>query len=531
MKKVLLAVLFLFMALRVGASVNYTIAIVPYIQNAEDLKVPTPEQIYDQITKMEGLEVPDLTLKATNKVASIFSKYILPYIELNKQQKMSILIKMQTQIIKDNTEKLTAYYVKIANSNYQSIDIDKYNGYIDDVKKQIIVEQDKLERFVGENSEVTEFINTLDIQLPTNIKNKTSTVGDIKVKIIDDYKESFLLSNYTDEYRSYFLNKNDVNEIVFVEVDKIASLNNLKIYYENLSKLQELKDGEFYYDALDLIFDKIIANDSLSDLDPFILQALIHSFFPNLGIIKNEIPNANISVKEIVSTKILDKIQTIEDEGEISFTNDSVIYFDADKITSYDTVELKNALSYILLEEGTHYFLISGSGINSYVLKVESDNNKITSISTAGNPTKNGFLQLSSNVGKVNWIIDGVDFGFTNGLELDNQVIPSTILIKKTNFSDKFVELNEPSSKINISLNPPWMGEGAVFEKKQSDFYQGLLNYIIGCVTFISIKTINNIYGADNLKVIINNLNDGALILAQVNIVYQLVSYIKLATN
>jgi hypothetical protein len=73
--------------------------------------------------------------------------------------------------------------------------------------------------------------------------------------------------------------------------------------------------------------------------------------------------------------------------------------------------------------------------------------------------------------------------------------------------------------------------EDNIFEKKQSDFYQGLLNYIIGCATFISIKTINNIYGADTLKIIINNLNDGALILAQVDIVYQLVSYLKLATN
>lgn len=530
MKKILLIMVLFLMALSVGASSDYTIAIVPYLKNTENVESVSAQQIYDLTMKIEDMEVPDLKLKSTKKVAEIFSKYILSYIELNKKQKMNMLIDLQLQIIKDSKEKLSGYYAKIADNNYQSIDMAKYDIYIAETKEEISEEQDKLAIFINENSEVDEFINTLDIQLPTNIKEQLSSLGDIKVKVIDDYSDCFLLSNYTNEYKSYFLNKNNVDEIVFVEVDKISNFNNLKIYYENLSKLQIINEGESFNRSFDLIFDKIIANNSLSALEPYILQALIDSFFPYLSIIKNDIPNVNISVKEIISKGIFDKIQKIETASETPFANNSVIPIDTNEITSLDTVDLTNTSSYILLKEGIHYFLISGPGIYSYVLKVESESNKITSISTDGEPALNGLLLLNSEVGKVNWIIDGEDFGFVNSLEIVNQVIPSTILIKKINFSDKFVELNDASSFIDLSLNPSWM-EDNIFEKKQSDFYQGLLNYIIGCATFISIKTINNIYGADTLKIIINNLNDGALILAQVDIVYQLVSYLKLATN
>jgi hypothetical protein len=531
MKKFALTILLFLVALTVGASDNYTIAIVPYIKSTESFEASSSEKVYNKTNEIYDMEISDLNMKATNEVASIFNKYIIPYIELNKSQKINLLTKLQSKKILEAKETLSGYYAKVANNNYQSIDLDEYEDNIESATNLIKEEQSKLDNFLIENESTEEFINTLDITLPSNIKSSSKAEGDILIKVIDNYSDCFLLSNYPMEYRDAFLNSYNIDEIVFVEVDRLSSFNNLKIYFEDLSILESINDNESYQSSLNLIFDRIIVNDSISSLDQYILLSLINSLSPTLSIIKNDIQNVNISIKKIIAQDVLDEIQELEDKEETPFLNNSVVYVDTNKITSFDTIDISNTSSYILLDEGTHYFYISGPNIYSYVLKVISNRNQITSISTEGNPAQNGFLLLNSNIGKVNWIIDGQNFGFKNSLEIDNQIIPSTILIEKENFSNLLIELNKPTSLIDISLNPPWMGESAVFEKKQNDFYKGLLNYIIGCATFISIKTINNIYGADTSKAFINNLNDGVLILSQVDIVYQLVSYIKLATN
>lgn len=525
MKRVLLLFVLLFAAFNLYASNNYTIAIVPFIKSSQLQETYSESETIEKTNIISDSQVSDLNLKATESVADIFNKYIIPLAELNKNQKINYLVEMQNKKIKLAKQTLSNYYKEKASSNYTTFDSKKYEKNIESAKKLIDDETIKLSNFIYENKNSDKFVNTLGYEIPTNVQSNST--NKIEIKVINNYLDCFMLSNYTKQYRNYFLEKNDVNEIIFVEVDKLSTFNNFKIYFEDLQLLQ---NGTFD-NYLNLIFDRLIENDSISSLEQYILKALINYSYPNLSIIKNEIENKNITIKQIVSNRILDKINEIEWDDETQYFNNSVIYIDTDEIYSYDCAEISNHSSFILIDEGVHYFLITGANIYPYVLKVVSSSDEITSISVGGNIKQNGFLQLNSNIGKVHWIIDGKNIAYKNSLELDNQVIPSTVLIKKDNFSNKLLEINEVSSKFNVDLNPPWMEESLVFEKKQSDFYQGLLNYIIGCATFISIKTINNIYGKDTYKDIINNLNDGVLILAQVDIVYQLVSYIKLATN
>ncbi|MBK5200791.1 MAG: hypothetical protein JJE21_04560, partial [Spirochaetaceae bacterium] len=178
-----------------------------------------------------------------------------------------------------------------------------------------------------------------------------------------------------------------------------------------------------------------------------------------------------------------------------------------------------------------HYLFVSGNNINDYVLKVISDRNLISDITQIGKEIIRPPLTLYSEVGRVNWIVDGKDFGLNNSLVLNKPLVPSVILVKKNSFSNQLFELNSNREYKDFNLNPSWMDSANIFEKKQSDFYQGLLNYILGCATFISIKTLNNIYGNSAISPFIDNVSDGLLILAQIDIVYELVSYIKLATK
>jgi hypothetical protein len=531
MKKILSTLLLIFICINAFASENYTIAIVPYVKSAQNLESSNYVETAALTQRIAEKEFSDIQTKVRDECAFLFKSYLIPYIELNKNQKVYYCTSLQKAAIKELESKLSSYYVKIANTNYSSDDLSSYEDKISEIQSQIKTANTNLDAFIKENEASDSFVNTLKFDIPTNIKTAKSALPDIEVVSVDDYVSAYLLSNYAYKYRDIFLRENDVDELIFVEIDRLSTFNNLKIYTENLSKLPGIESNGDYYSSLNMIFDKIIANNQLTALDSYIIQSLLKSFFPDVSIIKNELPDVNITIKEITGKTALKEIEQIEEQSLDEEGNNSVIYIDANKIKSSDTVDLINTSNYILLPSGDHYLLIKGTDIKPYVLKVVSSLDEINTITVGGNPKENGPIMLNSDVGKVNWIIDGKDFGFSNSLYLDNQILPSTILATKENFTDKIFELNESDDYINFSLNPSWMGEGMIIEKKQTDFYQGLLNYIIGCATFLSVETLNNLYGIDSAKTFINNINDGVLVLMQVDIIYQLVSYIRLATN
>jgi len=531
MKKILSTLLLIFICMNTFASENYTVAIVPYVKSAQNLESLNSVETAELTQRISEKEFSDIQVKVRDECLFLFKSYLIPNLELNKNQKVYYCTRLQKASIEELESKLSSYYVKIANTNYSSDDLSSYEDKITELQSQIETENTKLATFIKENASSELFVNTLNIDIPTNIKKEKSELPDIEVVSVDDYVSAYLLSNYAYRYRDIFLRDNDVDELIYVEVDKLSSFNNLKIYTEDLSKLSGIESNDDYYSSLNVIFDKIIANNQLTALDSYIIQSLLKSFFPDQSIIKNELPDVNITIKEITGKAILKEIEGVEEQSLDEEGNDSVIYIDTSKIKSSDTEDLINTSNYILLPSGEHYLLIKGTDIKPYVLKAVSSLDEINTITVGGNPKENGPIMLNSDVGKVNWIIDGKDFGFSNSLYLDNQILPSTILATKENFTDKIFELNESDDYLNFSLNPSWMGEGMIIEKKQTDFYQGLLNYILGCATFLSVETLNNLYGIDSAKTFINNINDGVLVLMQVDIVYQLVSYIRLATN
>lgn len=510
MKKLILLLLFLLLSINIYSSDNYTIAIVPLIEDAkisDDLSFNDIKEITNYYSKKT---IPPLNLKASEEVLNIFNKYLLNYMSLNSSQKKSYLEKQISYKIDEDKRKLSSLYVEIANNNYSTIDILK-------IEENISYLKDKVE---SQNILLTKLENQDDVNSIDGIDNLFDINNNIEFKIYDNYIDSYLLSNYDDFYLSIFEKENFINEIIFIEIEKINTLNNLKIYSKNLFNNERV-----------LIFDRIIIDNSISSLTPYILESLINYYFDDLTIVKNDIDKVNIEINEITDKSVIENLKAKELVNDTINDSDIILDFDLNLLNEKDYINIPNNNKFLFFNSGTHYLLIKGNNIENYILKVISEKNNINTISKIGNTLKRGPLTLYSDVGQVNWFVNGLDLGITNSLVLDNPLIPSVILLKKNNFSNQLFSLNKPLEFKNFNLSPSWMDTTTVFEKKQSDFYQGLLNYILGCATFISIKTLNNIYINSAISPFINNLSDGMLMIAQIDIAYKLVSYLKLATK
>ncbi len=518
MKKIISLVLLIILGINIYASDNYTIAIVPLIQLSNDELNIDDNSILALTNSISEKSISDINLNACNEILSIFNNYLINIFSLNDDQKYSYLLNQYNQNLLNDKELLSSYYVEKINNNYSTYDSTSLDKKINELKIKI----DKESKTIFLNNSISNTENEAfpEIEYPTNLNKGEGDENSINVKIFDDYVSCFLLSNFGDIYTPIFERENNVNEIIFVEVDKINDLKNLKIYSKDLSTNDRF-----------LIYDRIIVNDSLLSLTPSILLSLTNYYFKNLSIVKNNIDKINISIKEIKSEKIINELKVLEKRNESIEDSDIIIDFDTSAIRDKDCITLSNTSTYLLLESGVHYLLISGNSITDYVLKVISDKSTIKTISKVSDEISRKSYSLYSNVGNVDWVIDGKSFGVNNSLVLDTPTIPSVVLLKKDNFSSLLFTLNSEAEYKAFELNPSWMDSANIFEKKQSDFYQGLLNYILGCATFISIKTINNIYGNSTISPFIDNISDGMLILAQLDIVYELVSYIKLATK
>ncbi|MBK5201541.1 MAG: hypothetical protein JJE21_08435, partial [Spirochaetaceae bacterium] len=337
MKKFIVSLLFLLLTINLYSSDNYTIAIVPLIQNATVMDKVSFDDVTSITNSIFEKTISDINSSACEEVLSIFNKYLINSMSLNEAQKFSYLKNKYEVEIEVDKAQLSSYYVEIANNNYSTYDSFSHKTKIDELKTKIDLESKQLSKFKS----TTNVDNTLQIDYPSNLNNSNTTTKSkniIDVKIYKNFIDSFLLSNYNDFYTPIFQKGNSINEIIFVEVDRLNNFNNLKIYSNNLKDSNKV-----------LIFDKIIANDSIPSLSPYILESLINFYFKDLTIVKNNIDKSNIVIKEIKNESILKELKAQEEINNTINQSDLIINFDISKIKFSDCVDLSNTSTYLIL--------------------------------------------------------------------------------------------------------------------------------------------------------------------------------------
>ena len=116
-------------------------------------------------------------------------------------------------------------------------------------------------------------------------------------------------------------------------------------------------------------------------------------------------------------------------------------------------------------------------------------------------------------------------------LNLENQSLPFYIEVQKDNYAPLVIQNINEINSISFKLKPLWMNDSLAVDKAQDKFYSSLLSYVFINFTTLAINNINDAYGTNEIQSFLDIFSTSVLTLSSINIVYKLISYIKLATT
>ncbi len=401
--------------------------------------------------------------------------------------------------------KLNDYFIKIKSEN------DLIN------EKELLNE--KLSTLISsysqdpQNDEYIDKINTLNIEIDKlNLKNQS----EIDFSKFDDIKFTFsamknnpllgfLLNSKDSNIISNLLTENKCDGFLLISFDKINDLNRVKIEYLDNNKKET-------------IYNKIIKTQFIRDNTQEILISLINYFNSDYSLVKIKNKANSINAKEILKTSKDELIK--EKEENYNFV----------KIKESELKTLKINNEYLILEKNIHFIKISDT-YSSKIIKIDNTDSDFIILDLLLDKKIIPSINIISNSGYSSFKLNGKTINSGMSLNLENQILPFYVEVEKEDYAPLIIQNIDEIDSISFKLKPLWMNNSLAVDKAQDKFYSTLLSYVFINFTTLAINNINDAYGTNEIQSFLDIFSTSVLTLSSINIVYKLISYIKLATT
>ncbi len=401
--------------------------------------------------------------------------------------------------------KLNDYFIKIKSEN------DLIN------EKELLNE--KLSTLISsysqdpQNDEYIDKINTLNTEIDKlNLKNQS----EIDFSKFDDIKFTFsamknnpvlgfLLNSKDSNIISNLLTENKCDGFLLISFDKINDLNRVKIEYLDNNKKET-------------IYNKIIKTQFIRDNTQEILISLINYFNSDYSLVKIKNKANSINAKEILKTSKDELIK--EKEENYNFV----------KIKESELKTLKINNEYLLLEKNIHFIKISDA-YSSKIIKIDNTDSDFIILDLLLDKKIIPSINIISNSGYSSFKLNGKTINSGMSLNLENQILPFYVEVEKEDYAPLIIQNIDEIDSISFKLKPLWMNNSLAVDKAQDKFYSTLLSYVFINFTTLAINNINDAYGTNEIQSFLDIFSTSVLTLSSINIVYKLISYIKLATT
>ncbi len=403
--------------------------------------------------------------------------------------------------------KLNDYFIKIKNENDLLIAkqvlneklatlISSYSlepqdkSYIN--KIQTINDEIAKINFTDENQNEINYSKYDDIKFSFSIMKNNPVLG-----FLLNSKDSNIILNLFNQY--------NCDGFLLLSFDKINDLNRVKIEYLDKNKKE-------------IIYDKIIKTQFIRDNTQEILISLIRYFNNDYSLVKIKNKANSLKAQEILKTS---KEQLLNENEE----NYNLI-----KIKESDLKTLKIDNEYLILDKNIHFIKISDS-YSSKILKLNNLNSDFIILDLLLDKKIIPSINIISNSGYSLFKLNGKTLNSGMSLNLENQVLPFYIEVEKDDFAPLVIQNINEIDSIAFKLKPLWMNDSLAIDKAQDKFYSSLLSYVFINFTTLAINNINDAYGTNEIQSFLDIFSTSVLTLSSINIVYKLISYIKLATT
>lgn len=340
------------------------------------------------------------------------------------------------------------------------------------------------------------------IILENEVDNNVDTVFPTFSKTDNSILNSILLNSKDDIIIKSVINKYDSIGIFNISIDKISSYNKLKIEYITKEKRT-------------VIYNKIIIDNLISNLEQDLLLTFLNFFNNDYSII-----NLKHS-QNIFSLSLIESISKERLEKSDNLNNVKI------RMNDINEIDIKN--DYIFLEKGTHYFQIFNNNTTD-IMKIDL-NEDIFDLKYESDTIFLENINLISEIGTLDYYINGNYYINSNSVLLENIELPFFIETKKEGYTSTHFLINEKINELSIDLRPSFIDDSNNIEKAQDDFYSSLLSYVLLSFTTLSINNINDAIGNSEYNDAIDVLSTSFTIFSSINIANKLISYIKLATK
>ncbi|MBN2757834.1 MAG: hypothetical protein JXR51_11700 [Bacteroidales bacterium] len=364
-----------------------------------------------------------------------------------------------------------------------------------------------------QNDEYIDKINTLNIEIDKlNLKNQS----EIDFSKFDDIKFTFsamknnpllgfLLNSKDSNIISNLLTENKCDGFLLISFDKINDLNRVKIEYLDNNKKET-------------IYNKIIKTQFIRDNTQEILISLINYFNSDYSLVKIKNKANSINAKEILKTSKDELIK--EKEENYNFV----------KIKESELKTLKINNEYLILEKNIHFIKISDA-YSSKIIKIDNTDSDFIILDLLLDKKIIPSINIISNSGYSSFKLNGKTINSGMSLNLENQILPFYVEVEKEDYAPLIIQNIDEIDSISFKLKPLWMNNSLAVDKAQDKFYSTLLSYVFINFTTLAINNINDAYGTNEIQSFLDIFSTSVLTLSSINIVYKLISYIKLATT
>lgn len=510
MKRAIIFILFL-LQVNFLMAVNQ-IGIVPLVDRGialDTFKSYTTNDLQLIYDNLKTKEIDSKTLNNIDYLTNLFEKYISDKnYRTNVNNKNKFIDYINAKIV-DLKISNSNFNEKIANNNYSTINLET-------IQKNIQSNNDQIERYNSTIHEIHEVGPSITVEeLNQLLKNNNLPIykeEEISFKVLKvNQLEASILNNNSSWYFNHFMDINKLDGIIFITFEKISNHENLSLSYKD-----RYSDNQKFFD--ELLLDGYINNSEDS-----IISSIIKFFYKDISIIKIANPPKGLKIYQIASDIENEEIQAMK-------IGDKILNLSQISLPSSKIQEIQPISNYLILPKKDYFLMISSYKKEPYIVKL-SNQEEINYLDIEGRDVIFPNVILNSEVGNLNWNINGIDFGKSTSLVLNKQLIPSVFYITKEGFANELIQYNKAENIININLKPDFFENKDLIKNKQEDFYYSVIKYIFTCASFISINTLNNIYGIESIKPVIGNLSTAMITLASFNIAHELISYIKLATK
>ncbi len=322
------------------------------------------------------------------------------------------------------------------------------------------------------------------LSLPESTKVPSDSLPIIYRDVPLEKGYSALLSSSPDS-RSWFASREKLDAFVMVQQTRIASKIRLRLYWYDL-----------FTNTTTPVFDQVVLQDIPQQLQEEIGGALIAK-----------------SAGDQYGLLILDgytSALSIEADGQ--------------------PLPLQGGQA--LLNSGEYTLTISREGFIPSQSVVTVEAKAITRIPVVLERIPMGEMHLFSSQGKVSWFVDGLLVDTTCSLSLSASLVPLVLVAQKEGFSSKTLQIQTPFQEREVLLEPEWMADTSLLQKRQRDFYASLRNTMVIFGLYVASSTLSQTFDRANpLWQPLQVATSGFALVSTMHTIMNLASYVALASS